>query len=231
MHLVLQRDDGVYLESAILSPGYVDTGEPIHYRLDRKITEDECSSVTYDSATATTTFNLPYSIDTDSNYLVVMRGSTTPGRILRITASTATSITVQGDHSASAVFIGLTFESRFQFSEFSLKETDSTGSKVAVTHGRLQLQTLTLVYDDTGHFQVQVTPLYRDTSTFTFSGRILGDGSNLLDTLVIHSGEFAAPLMSKSDQVKIELVSESFLPFNFVSAEVAARFTSNMKGY
>ncbi|MBU4566997.1 MAG: hypothetical protein KKE29_19950 [Proteobacteria bacterium] len=224
MYLVLQRTDGVYLERLELSPALKDTGEPIHYHLDRKITEAACASVTYDSVNDETTFNLPYAIDLASDYVVVMRGATTPGRILQTVSKTATSIVVEGDHTNSDVFIGLNYEARFEFSEFTLKETSSSGAKNVVASGRLQLRTITMVYNETGYFEVEVTPLYRDTSTFVFSGRIIGDGSNVLDQIALHSGTRKFALMSKSDQVRVALTNRTFLPCKFVSAEVEAFF-------
>jgi len=88
-----------------------------------------------------------------------------------------------------------------------------------VVAGRLQLRTLTVLLSESGYFKLRVTPRYRDAFEYIFTGRLLGQGENVLNDVPISSGNSRVPIQSKSDQVTIELESDSFLPCKFLSAE------------
>ena len=59
----------------------------------------------------------------------------------------------------------------------------------------------------------------RSTSTKSFTGRNLGSVNNIIGQVSIDDGTFSFPVLAKSDQVDIELESDSFLPCVFQSAE------------
>jgi len=82
-----------------------------------------------------------------------------------------------------------------------------------------------LTYEDTGYFQVKVTPKYRDTSVSTFTGRILGSGDLVLGTTAIESGVYRFPIMANAREVDIVIESDSFLPMKIQSAEWEAMYT------
>lgn len=213
LYLVVQRGDGVYLEVMNLAPGYADDGESIEFHLDRKITATDCT-VTYDSDTDLTTFILPYTIAADDDFSVVTRG-TGGGSALTVASQTATAIRVRGDYSTTGVFIGENYSARYTFSHQSLKEQTANGGKAIVTEGRLQLRTMSLLYEDSGYFRVEVTPLHRDTGSFPMLGLL---GAVTLGQTTIGDGTFRFPVWSKANQVAIEVVDDTFLPFRLVSA-------------
>lgn len=63
LYLLVQREDGVYLEKMRFEPGRVDPFVGYVTHLDRRITESELPSRVYDAPSDTTTFVLPYTID------------------------------------------------------------------------------------------------------------------------------------------------------------------------
>jgi hypothetical protein len=88
-----------------------------------------------------------------------------------------------------------------------------------IADGRVQLRYGNIIFADTGFFQVEVTPDYRDTSTHYFTGRILGSGQLLIGSIPIESGEYRFPVFSKADQASIVVKNDTPLPSALMSAE------------
>jgi hypothetical protein len=118
------------------------------------------------------------------------------------------------------VFIGYPFTFKYELSEQVVSNNNEP-----IATGRLQLRNMTLLYSNTGEFETHVTPTGRATSIKKFKGRILGAASLLVSRVSLETGKFKFPILSKSDEVKIELISESFLPLSFQSAEWEGYFT------
>ena len=76
--------------------------------------------------------------------------------------------------------------------------------------GRLQIHHFYIKYEDTGFFQVEVTPENRDTSTHKFTGRLLGAASASIGQINLDTGTFKVPIMSKSDRVDIDIKNDTF---------------------
>lgn len=231
LYLVIQYADGYYLESVRVEDGYEDesiNGKHMVYHLDRRITEADCSSVTYDAGTALTTFTLPYEVDLTKTYTVVTRSAVgqDAGVIAQgITLASTTTITVKGDWSSKSVYIGQDYTSTYELSTIYVREPNAGGGEVVVQEGRLLLNHLTLAYTGSGFFQVTVTPTHNAGSTHTFTGRITGDVSNVIGTIAIKDGEFRVPVLAENTKVTLEITTDSFLPATFTSAEWEGRFT------
>jgi hypothetical protein len=218
MYLVIQYEDGVYLERMYLAPDHVDPDEPIEYLLDRKVTDEKCA-ISYDSPTDTTTWTLPYSVPTSlSNQLVLVIRGVNGGRLIQGVSVSDGIVTAPGDVSNESLFIGLNYEARYRFSNQHLMEKSDSGGRTAVAQGRLQLRTISIVYSDTGYFKLEITPRHRTTTSYTHTGMSLGTGEAVLNEIIISSGHKAFPVMSKSDQVIIELVNDSYLPLRMTAA-------------
>jgi hypothetical protein len=59
-----------------------------------------------------------------------------------------------------------------------------------------------------------------------FTGRIIGDGANLINEVALVSGKKRVMVMAKNDAVTISITSTSFLPFRAMSAEWEGEFTA-----
>lgn len=217
--LVIQYSDGVYLETMRLEPGYVDENMDYEYQLDRKLSEKEVVSVVYDDSTGLSTITLPYILPAAP--AVVSRRDTTKdhpwGVNYNLVDWAENSLTVRGDLQDIAFFVGLPYTRFYEFSPQVLREDTSSG-KLAVVEGRLQLRSFSLTYAATGYFEVRVTPDHRDTNSYIFAGRILGRGDNILGLPAVTSGTFRFPVLSQADAVKIQIISDSVLPFQITSA-------------
>lgn len=130
-----------------------------------------------------------------------------------------TVLAMQGDWRETPFYIGKNYEFRYTFSTISVKEQADGGGQITVGSGRLQLRNLAVLYDDTGYFRAEVTPYRRETYTYTFSGRVVGSGENVIGDVSIEDGRFKFPVAGKNDQVTIELVNDSFLPSYFLNAD------------
>ena len=107
----------------------------------------------------------------------------------------------------------------YTFSDLVMRERSSSGGENIIAEGRVQVRYLTVNYADTSYFRLEVTPDYRDTSTHSFTGRLLGSGGNLIGSIPLEEGEFRVPIYSKADQVTIEFKNDSPLPCALMSAE------------
>ena len=120
---------------------------------------------------------------------------------------------------SEVVYAGIPYTFKYQFSEPVLKQENSP-----ITTGQLQLRNYAVVYNDTGFFDVKVTPLKRTTYTRSFTGRIVGASSNILNQAAIDSGTYRFGVIGKAGDVDVVLESSSHFPCVFQSAEYEAFF-------
>lgn len=192
IYCLIKYDDGVYLERINLS-----TDDAVNYtsanhgiNLDRRVR-------LYNGSTT-----VPYT-DSSTQYV------TDTGRIIE---ASAVSAYVTGTD--KSVYAGIPYTFKYRFSEQVLKN-----NKEPMTTGRLQLRNWNVVYNDTGFFETRVTPTARDTKTSTFTGRLVGSAANILGQVALETGTYRFGVNSNSQEVQIELQSDSFLPCSFQSAE------------
>lgn len=205
---LVQRADGVYLERINLSTDSAENttsfinedGELIKFgvNLDRRVTLSNSGLFQ----------TVPYTIPSDLIYV------SERGRI--ITEDEANADIANG----LPVFAGVPYTFQYRFSEQVIKEQNEP-----VTIGRIQIRNFNLVFNDTGFFKTTVTPKKRASSTSVFGGRIVGGFKNIIGYASIDSGTFRFPVLSKSDQVDIDIISDSFLPCVFQSAEWEGFYT------
>ncbi len=236
MFIIFQRSDGVYLESMDISEGLVDpdmehinTSSQYLTHLDRRIDDTQLTSATYDAVTDQTTLTLPYDLNTGATYQVITRAydeaNNVPGEILQgLQTSGDDQLLLDGDQTAVKFWVGETYEQRFQFSTLNIKEKTRAGAEAVIKAGRLQLKTMKLAYAGTGYFNVEVKHQHiDDPSVYEATGNVLGVSADL-DTPTIADGDFLFPILSKNDEVTIDLVNDTHLPARWISAEWEAFF-------
>lgn len=231
--MVIRRGDKIFLESMDFSPGaLLDTNDLVPFHVDRAVPETQCS-VTYDDNADETTIFLPYTFPYQDGLLRVITRSGDPrqreGRLMPIVRETpgAGKVVVRGR--VEKFYVGLNYVMRYRFSTFTIREEASGGGMQAVGEGRLQLRRASLTYDKSGYFRVEVTPLARDTYRYIYAGRVLGKGDNKLGVPAISSGRFGFPIMSKNDQVTIEILNDAVVPCGILSAEWEGFYTIRSK--
>ena len=200
--------------------GRADINQDYVTRLDFRFNESICD-ITYDAVTQKSTIVMPLAL---TSPVVVTRGLT-QGSVLTNASNSGTTVVVNGDRTASELYIGERYTMTYEFSEPTLKENTSGGGRVAITGGRLQIKHWLLRYQDSGDFTVSVEPQYRPLmdyglgGSYDYTGRTIGGGANVLGSTTLASGDFRLPVMSKSDRLRVYITSDSHLPCQFLSAE------------
>lgn len=198
IYFLLQRSDGVYLERMNLS-----RDESRSYTLGNfPVLLDRRVMLQTGGLTAT-----PYT-DANTQY-VSEKGVVMPQS--KVAATLA---------AGQKVFAGVPYRFRYRFSEIVVKQENEP-----ITIGRLQIRNLSVVYYDTGYFETWVYPQNRDPYMTKFTGRVVGSINNTIGQIPLETGTFKIPVLSKSDQCDIELISDSFLPCAFQSAEWEGYYT------
>lgn len=208
--MIVDRDDGAWFETVELeeNPYYL-TGWPVC--LDRLYLT---SSGTYDSASGTTSWALPYT-ELRSMQVVVIDKVGEEGQVIDADQPNSTTVSVRGDYSGVNVYVGVKFNQRIRLS--TLYYRDPQG--LSVIDGRLQLRNLTIAMAETGYFAATVQPLGRTLNYYAFPSKPLGLAGLRVGARVLTSGSYSFPVMAKNDEVTIELVNDTALPSRFQSAE------------
>lgn len=216
LFLVINRPDGLYLESIETTPGDTIEGEPYTVHLDRKLVLP-AGSGTFDGTN--TTIPIPFPID-DGVYAAVVATNQprTAGTLLEVLDDGSGGAFVKGDFSDCNLIVGRRYAFRYKLSPLMIRTNGAQGQK-SDTVGRLQIRKLTVNFSETGYFQAMVTPLGRDTYTYTYTGKILGLPSATLGAIQVADGQFSFPVLSQNTTVDIELYSDSPLPCAFLSVD------------
>jgi len=217
IYLVIERDDGVYLESIDISPALTDDDATYLTHLDRKLKDTDITEV-YDAGTNQTTITLPYQIKHTMRVVGRTGASNKAGQQIATVSQTVdgTDIVVSGDITGQNYFVGEEYVFNFTFSQQFIQTADTTGSRISVKEGRLQIRNWTVSFNDTGFFTTEVTPTGRDASTSQFTGTITGSG--LLGTVNLEDGDFTFAVQSRNDVLTVKLINDSHLPSNFINA-------------
>ena len=224
LYIVVSRADGTYIESMSIEPGASDEPATFPVLLDRRLSQAQVTGLTYNSTTDQTSFTIPYRLPAGEVYqLCAWYGNPVikAGRNLLFTATptagNTTLITTSGN--LTNFFFGRRFIFRYTFSNIIVREQAAGGGQVPIGEGRLQLRNMTLTFNNAGYFRAEVTPTARDTFSYAFTGRVIGENTNVIGDVAIGEGQYTFPIQSKNDQVKIELVNDTYLPCAFLSAE------------
>ena len=237
--VLVSRGGQIHIERLNLEPGAVQENWPLHVHLDAVVDETQVQVQFNEGDTTiegddTTTIVLPYRHNSGLYPLQLITapgGSRDEGIIVDEFNYTArivgesTSITLSGDWRNQPFYIGIPYEFRYRFSTLVIKEEAVGGGQMTVGKGRIQLRNISLLYNRTGYFRVEVTPFRRDTYTYIYSGRVVGSGHNLVGKVPIEEGNFTFPVASKNDAVTIEIVNDTYLPCFLLSAEWEAFYS------
>lgn len=218
LYLVINRADGVYLEKVTVSIGDIGVDEPYTVHLDRKVGLSS-GALTYSSGY--TTINLTTLGYTPSigSYQVVVKdhASLKAGEIYDVIWD-GTNAKVAGNITGAVVAFGRKYNFKYQLSTIALRTAQSGGGQKSDTEGRLQLRKISFNYADTGYFKATVTPAGRETYTYTYSGKVLGEAA-VVGRYSVSSGRFLFPIVSRNIGTSIVLENDSPLPSSFLSAD------------
>lgn len=117
------------------------------------------------------------------------------------------------------LFVGFEYQFKYRFNDAVLRQATPGGGLTPITQGRLQVRNWTIRYDQSGFFQVVVSPDFRTASTYSFNARYVSVGTNVADQIVLADGTFRVPVWAMNSKVTVDVISCSFLPLNLVGAE------------
>jgi len=239
MFAVIEEANKVTLEKIPFETDFNELNANLEYHLDHKVTE-ATTGVSVAFSSGVTTFTVPYRLRANMNIIgrflasnetstyVDSNGATKTllaGQIIQTTNSTdgsTSTITATGDYRNSKFIIGEPYEMHYRFSKQRL--TEQGAGTPEYIGGRLQIHHFYIKYEDAGFFKVEVTPENRGTSTYEFTGNILGAASSTIGQINLDTGTFRVPIMSKSDRVDIDVKNNTFLPTRLASAEYEGVF-------
>jgi len=210
LYLVISNPDGLFLEYIDLQSGLIETDLPTLVNLDRKVS----LTGVYSSGTGLTTWTLPY---VSSVARVVLGGSFTgsAGMEVLVAHPTTTTLTATGDFSAGTVYAGVSYESRYRFSQQYAK--DQAG--VALGSATLKLRKMSVFFTSSGYFRGVITPEGRASNSYYYTGIKLGTLDAVLGSNQVGGGVFNFPVITDASTVTIDLINDTYLPSFFQSAE------------
>lgn len=204
LHMCIGRPDGnIYLEKMSLTRESVPTGMPWVPLLDQR---EEVTGV-YDSGTNLTTWTTTWNNQGDAE-LILGPAFTVPGQQLKLSYPTATTMTAVGDWSAGIAYCGRPYTMQVELSRIYIREDNAP-----ILNGRLQLQDITLLVEDTGYYKMQITSDGgRDVKSETYEGKVLGGGLAVNDASLKDSDSQRHVIHSRGEDTKIEIINDTAAP-------------------
>lgn len=222
-YFIIVRPDGTYLDKMSLQDAKLVNLTESSTQLSFKPHLDRLTEVTgsYSSVTDLTTWTIPYPDDFGSTFRVIF-GPSFEGKegdlAQGLSQTSPTTFTAAGDHSAGSCFIGKEYQFLYEFTEPTIK-TEVQGRLSSLSGGILKIRKFNINYFNTGYFKLQVTAPGRDAFSHVYTGRILGSSLNKIGTIPFETGSFKKLILADSRDLKLELISDSYLPCAFTGAD------------
>jgi hypothetical protein len=213
MYLVINRADGTYIESMnVAAQNTPDTLEPYIVHFDRK-----AYATTLGYVDGKTYLQLPYVPQGSIKAVAATDSGTQAGSYFDV-LSDGGGFYVNGNWSDKTMVVGEPYNLKYTFTTISIKRQQGD-AQVADQSGRLQLRNMRINYADSGYFKVSVVNKGRQPFEYVFTGATLGDASATLGATAIKTGVFKFPIMARSENVTIEVLSDSPKPVSLLNAE------------
>ena len=199
VYLLMARGTELHLEKIHLS---VDDATPyttgdFGINLDRRVQLETAGLTT-----------VPYTDATATQHYVAQSGA-------KIDVSKVAALLALGEK----VWVGVPFTFKFEFSRPIVKQGEDS-----ITTGKLHLKNYSLVYTNSGYFEIVIQPLKRTAYTRKFTGRILGQATNIIGTAAVDSGVYSFGVLGDAQNTTVTIQSSSHFPCTFNSAEWEGQF-------
>ena len=222
-YFIIVRPDGTYLDKMRLQDAKLVNLDESTTQLSFKPHLDRLTEVTgtYNSGDDLTSWTIPYPDDFSSTFRVVF-GPAFDGKegdiVQGLSQTTPTTLTATGDYSANSCFIGKEYRFLYEFTEPTIKN-EVAGRVSSLAGGVLKIRKFNIDYFNTGFFKFQVTSPGRDAFSHVHTGRILGAPLNKIGTIPFETGSFKRLILADSRDLKLEIISDSYLPCAFTGAD------------
>jgi hypothetical protein len=211
MVLIVQRGEVVTLELIEIIPDDADEYADGLTHLDCRMTNETFGvSVAFSGGITTWTLPFDFPIDEDFPLTVTRRAtdeSSDTSELEGVARPAAHKVSATGNYADTPVWIGLKYETDFEFSKLAVREQN------IVVNDKTVVSYMELEYDKTGYFQVEVTPNNRSTPyTYTFDG-----DDNL------QNGIFRVPVQCDNTTLEVHIKSKSPRPCAFQGVSWTAK--------
>jgi len=222
-YFTIIRPDGTYLEKMSLQDGNLVGLPESDTQLSFKPLLDRLVSVQgiYDSVQDVTRWVIPYPDDFGSTFRLIYGAEwagKAGGQVQGVTQTSPRNLKATGDLSAYPVWLGKEYQFLYEFTEPTIK-TEVAGRLSSLAGGILKIRKFNVDYFKAGFFNMRITAPGRDPFNHTFTGRILGSSLNKVGTVPFETGNFKKLILADARGLKIELVSDSYLPCAFTGAD------------
>ena len=127
-------------------------------------------------------------------------------------------------------FVGFEYDMLYRFSKQNLKQPTERGGRSASDYTYQTIRNGSIEYSETGHFNVEVTPKFRDKYTYTYNPSLLASVSTL-NKFTPETGFFKFAVQAQPNDATIEIKSSSALPVKLLSAEFESTIISRSRRY
>jgi hypothetical protein len=240
--LVVSDANGTY--SCVIASDEIEDPIDLQLHLDRLIAYPECNSdpqssndvvATYDAATNTTTFVLPYTPSEKAIAVTRFTGSDLRGLWLgESTTNTIVCSQVPGDWTANAIGFGEPYEFSYEFTPGYMPAKDQAKQRiVGELDGRTQVLRWHVHHYQTGAYNVRVKRRSRSNDTVhKFRARFPNVMNNQLDaeTSFLETGSIQVPVCSRNTDCVVSIESDSWLPCVISGAAWEGSYNDRAKG-
>lgn len=165
-----------------------------------------------------TTLEVPYPASTNLVALRIRGGGMEPEQFdpyaVTVVGPTASRVTIAGGFTDSFI-VGNPFTFTYEFTEPFMQDRQGVPLMAAnLKHVRTLVR-----YEGTGYFKATVAIPLRDTYTYEFVGRMVGQPNQEASFPALSSGTFSIPVQAKAAGVRVSLSSSSYLPCRFPFGE------------
>lgn len=231
--MVVERADGVFLETMNVQSTDFPLALTFDILLDRRYQFAGVDKAWNGTETA---FELPYTLTAaeQADFRLVTGDGATPGRLLdpdNYTWIDSSHVKFIGDWTGVEMFGGLVYTSTYTLSEQFHKGRDGS----AVTTGRYQLRTITVVFEDMAFFKTTVDPYGTGSQSVTeeivtaglidFTGKTLGTTSLTLGSPTFEDGTYDFQIYGNSKVAEISFTNDVPFGGKMVSATVEGFYT------
>jgi len=222
-YFVIVRPDGTYIDKMTLQDVNLVGLTESNTQLSFKPHLDRLDSITgvYNAGTDKTTWTIPYPDDFDSTFRLIYSAEwegKRGGQVQGVSQTSPTTLIATGDFSTYPVWVGKEYQFLYEFTEPTIK-TEVAGRLSSLSGGTLKIRKFNIDYFKAGFFDMRITAPGRDVFSHTFTGRILGSTLNKVGTVPFETGNFKKLILADAKGLKIELVSDSYLPCAFTGAD------------
>ena len=233
-YFVIVRPDGIYLDKMSLQDANLVGLTPSPTQLSFKVHLDRLASTTgtYNSVTDKTSWTLPYPDDFGSTFRVIFSAGwegKAGGMVQGVTQTSPTGLIATGNHAAFPVFIGKEYRFLYEFTEPTIK-TEVAGRLSSLSGGILKIRKFNIDYFKAGYFELQITAPGRTPFSHIYTGRILGSELNKIGEVPFETGAFKKTILAGARNLKIELISDSYLPVAFTGADWEGNYVVRTAG-